>query len=187
MREKLSPKLRSLVQLENITDRALLAFIATSLKTFSRLLETDLSIWSTFRREKINACPFITKYLECPDICVKIIPSLDHATCPWGGLWDSKETMLKDIVVISDMCFKKADKLYKYAFRNDRMAMAKNHGYNSICECTMELYKAYRSTNMVAERLKLSSGGVQVELKSFGVEMLPKGGARLPWKHKQKG
>jgi hypothetical protein len=77
------------------------------------------------------------------------------------------------------MNWENLDKIYKYAYRQDRLKIAKKMGYNFISEATVKLYRKYRSTNKVASILNVSTAAVLSELKSLGEPRMSRGGCRF--------
>lgn len=89
-----------------------------------------------------------------------------------------------------ELNWKKIDRQYKYYYYEDRLKTARLLGYKYVSECTARLYAGFKSTNKVAEILKVSPFTVQRELKAMGIKLRKRGGntcgkdkriGRHPW------
>ena len=74
--------------------------------------------------------------------------------------------------------WKALDKKINYHFRNDRLSVAKEMGFQYISECTVKLYFKHMSTHKVGRILGCSGEGIMSELQRCGVPRQKHGGFR---------
>ena len=67
------------------------------------------------------------------------------------------------------------DESYRFSYREDRLAQAKQMGFQFISECVVELYRRYKSSYKVGRMLGLHSDTILVELRRFNEPLMPKG------------
>jgi hypothetical protein len=77
---------------------------------------------------------------------------------------------------MQDLDWQKIDNDYKYSYREDRLKVANNMGYNYISECTAKLYEKHQSTNKVSQLIGISAAGVTQELRKIGIKLRSRGG-----------
>jgi len=65
------------------------------------------------------------------------------------------------------LTFEEFDKAHMYNFRKDRLAIAKDHGFDFISEATVGLYLNLRSTIKVGKLLGISAAAALVEINQL--------------------
>lgn len=146
-------------------------------------LALALKAWRLFsEKDRIILCPFLG-ITGCTNVqgqrngqgvCHVIYPEMSKHQC--ARSYGNENQLLRDAEAIERDLWRMADHEYQYNFRKDRVARAKDHGYDSIIECTIDLYQALRATSAVAERLGVGNSAIGIELQRFGIQMMPRGG-----------
>jgi hypothetical protein len=81
--------------------------------------------------------------------------------------------------------YAKLDKLYLNAnWKEERLALAKELGFNHISESTIKLYRKHKSLRVVGKILGVSDICIRQQLEKFGEPRMPPGG---PWRRKKMG
>ena len=79
--------------------------------------------------------------------------------------------------------YAKLDKLYYLAnWRQERLALAKELGFDYISESTIKLYRKHKSLRVVGKILGVSDICIRQQLEKFGEPRMPPGG----WRKKKK-
>lgn len=89
--------------------------------------------------------------------------------------WEKRKKFFKKI---PDINFKKFDQSHKYNWYEERLEKANELGFKYISQCTVHLYFKYMSYKKVGEKLGMSDGAIQHELRKLGIKMQPRGGYR---------
>jgi len=74
--------------------------------------------------------------------------------------------------------YKKFDKEHHYHYRQDRLKAAQALGYKYISECTVSLYKEFKSMPKVAALVGVSADGISSEIRKLGIKRQGPGGFR---------
>lgn len=67
------------------------------------------------------------------------------------------------------------DRYKQAAFKQERLELAKSLGYSYISECTIDLYRKYKSCRKVGKILKISQTTVANQLKLYGEPIRKRG------------
>ena len=65
------------------------------------------------------------------------------------------------------MTFERFDSVHRYSYKEDRLKIANDLGFEFISEATVKLYKRYGSSRAVGKLIGLTGGGVIHELREL--------------------